>query len=104
MVISGFGSTNGSSPGERTHGAQTDLATIGGSGNNAKQRPFQRINDLLMRPDCDETNVTCTIERTKTGGAGSSVDEIPLNSITVRTDLEWNDRGSIAVGDREAGF
>lgn len=55
---------------------------------------------MVLRPDCNERNVTSTIERGELGSAGGHSDEIPLNAIGVRTDVEWSERSSIGVADK----
>ncbi|KAI5858040.1 hypothetical protein BZA05DRAFT_470865 [Tricharina praecox] len=101
LVAGGFNSTNKNSEQAPTYGpAQLHVPTIGGSGNKSKQRHFKRIDDMVLRPDCNERNVTSTIERGELGSAGGHSDEIPLNAIGVRTDVEWSERSSIGVADK----
>jgi hypothetical protein len=100
MATGGFNTTNKSSADDS---ANPHVVTIGGgSSSNAsrnKPRHFHRINDVVLRHDCDEGNVTSAVGRGQLRTAGSSGDEIPLNAIGVRTDVEWSEGGSVAVAD-----
>lgn len=83
MVSSKFGSSKEESKLKST--IHTDTVIVGGSGG----KRFQRINDRALRPRYDN-KFSSSIERTKKPGPESG-DEVPLNVINVRTDLEWTE-------------
>lgn len=65
-----------------------------------KRGPFQRLDDVKLVPDHHDSKIVASAEvsRVSTGegadSASASGDEIPLNSIRVRTDTKWATSGS----------
>jgi len=94
MATGGLNSTNKASADEP---AKSHIVTIGGSSNASKPRHFHRIDDMVLRHDCSDSNVTSTVVRGQLRTAGSGGDEIPLNAISVRTDVEWSE--GVSTGD-----
>jgi hypothetical protein len=90
VVSSKFSSKEGHS--KPTVRGAADLFTVGGGGGQ-KQRAFQRINEsLVLRPNYGD-QVTSQIGRASLDRSRPT-DDVPLNAITVRTDVEWSERSS----------